>query len=360
MRKIMPIKELYHTWNKLISDLRPDERVTRKRNFLWLLAGLYQSRSVHMSKIAEKVPGLAYLPSKTRRIQRLLDNPAIRVREWYEPIAKAIIRQVTHDQVRLIVDGSKIGFGHQLLLVAIAYRRRAIPLAWTWVKSSRGHSSSRKQTALLSYVHGLIPPKTKVIMVGDSEFGEVGVQKLLKKWRWQYVLRQTGRYHLIPKGQRTSQRLDSLVNKPGEQAWLEGCRLTVKYLYRVNFLAYWKPGEKEPWLLATNLPNPQAVLKAYRLRMWIEETFGDLKRNGFDLESTHLRNFLRLSRLTLAVVLLYVWLVAFGSKVIKSGQRRLVDRNDRRDYSIFRIGRNMVERLLNNEEHLSISLVFYS
>jgi hypothetical protein len=93
--------------------------------------------------------------------------------------------------------------------------------------------------------------------------------------------------------------------------------------------------------------------------MWIEETFGDLKRNGFDLESTHLRNFLRLSRLTLAVVLLYVWLVALGSKVIKSGQRRLVDRNDRRDFSIFRLGRNMIKRQLSNEEPLSIALVFY-
>jgi len=32
-----------------------------------------------------------------------------------------------------------------------------------------------------------------------------------------------------------------------------------------------------------------------------------------DTESTHLVHFLRLSRLTLAVVLLYVWLVAEGS-----------------------------------------------
>ena len=355
----MPIKELYHTWNKLISDLRPNERITRKRNFIWMLVGLYQSRSVHTSKIAEKVPGVARLPSKTRRIQRLLTNPAIRVREWYEPIAKMIIRQVASNQVRLIVDGSKVGFGHQLLLVAIAYRRRTIPLAWTWVKSSRGHSSSWKQKALLNYVHSLIPPKTKVIVVGDSEFGEVEVQKLLKSWHWKYILRQKGRYLFKAKGEHLLHRLDSLVHKPGQKVWLEDCHLTAKYLYPVNLLAYWKPGEKEPWFLATDLSDPQAVLKAYRLRMWIEETFADLKRNGFDLESTHLRNFLRLSRLTLAVVLLYVWLVAFGSKVIKSGKRRLVDRNDRRDYSIFRIGRNMVERLLSNEEPLPISLVFY-
>ena len=212
----------------------------------------------------------------------------------------------------------------------------------------------------MTYVHGLLPTKSRVFRVGDAEFGEVDVQKLLAKWRWQYVLRQKGRYLLQQNGGREDQRLDSLVKKPGQSRWLESCLLTAKYAYPVNFLAYWKPGEKDPWLLATNLTCPQTTRKAYRRRMWIEETFGDLKGNGFDLESTHPRHFLRLSRLTLAVVLSYIWLVAFGSQVIKSGLRYLVDRRDRRDHSIFRIGRNMVERLINNGAKLRISFILYS
>ena len=76
--------------------------------------------------------------------------------------------------------------------------------------------------------------------------------------------------------------------------------------------------------------------------------FGDFKRYSFDLEATQLRHFLRLSRLTLAVCLLYVWLVALGSRVIKRGQRHLVDRTARRDFSIFRIGCNMLARCLSN------------
>jgi len=87
--------------------------------------------------------------------------------------------------------------------------------------------------------------------------------------------------------------------------------------------------------------------------------FGDFKKHGFDLESTHLCHFLRLSRLTLAVALLYVWFVSFGSQVIKKGQRRLVDRPDRRDLSIFCIGYNMAERYLTNHESLFIRLVPY-
>lgn len=355
----MPIRELYHICWKKMTGLRPGERITRIRNFSWLLSGLYASRSVHLSKVAEKIPGTACLPSLTRRIRRLLDNPAIRVREWYEPVARSILQRLATGEIRLIVDGSKVGFGHQLLLVAIAYRRRAIPLAWTWIKSNRGHSSVAKQKALLAYVRRLLPCKSQVLVVGDAEFGEVGLQKMLSRWQWQYVLRQKGRYLLKQKGQDHFQRLDSLVSKANESVWLEDCCLTTKYAYPVNFLAYWKVGEAQPWLLATNLNSAQAVRQAYRRRMWIEETFGDLKGNGFDLESTHLRHFLRLSRLTLAVVLLYVWLVAFGSQVIKSGQRYLVDRSDRRDYSIFRIGRNMVERRLINGSNLRISFVLY-
>jgi hypothetical protein len=343
----------------MLRELRPDERVTRIRNFSWLLVGLYESRSVHLSKVADKIPGTACLPSVTRRMRRLLNNPAIQVRDWYEPLAKTILQQLACGEIRLLVDGSKVGFGHQMLLVAVAYRRRAIPLAWTWVNGSRGHSTSHKQMALLAYVHGLIPANSKVLLVGDAEFGEVEVQKLLQKWHWKYVLRQKGRYLLKQNGRCSFQRLDSLVKKPGQSQWLEDVLLTAKYAYPVNFLAYWKPGEKDPWLLATNLASSQATIKAYRRRMWIEETFGDMKRNGFDLERTHLRHFLRLSRLTLAVVLLYVWLVAFGSQVIKSGQRRLVDRSDRRDLSVFRIGRNMAERRITNGSKLIISFVLY-
>ena len=87
--------------------------------------------------------------------------------------------------------------------------------------------------------------------------------------------------------------------------------------------------------------------------------FADFKRHGFDLESTHLRHFLRLSRLTLLVALLYLWCIAFGTTIIKRGLRYLVDRTDRRDLSIFRIGYDMIERFLTNGKPLVITLLPY-
>jgi hypothetical protein len=93
--------------------------------------------------------------------------------------------------------------------------------------------------------------------------------------------------------------------------------------------------------------------------MWIEEMFGDLKRHGFDLESTMLRHFERLSRLTLAVALLYVWLVSAGTRTVRNGLRHLVDRADRRDLSIFQIGLRYLERCVINDIPFHVILVSY-
>jgi hypothetical protein len=118
-----------------------------------------------------------------RRISRFLGNPTIRVRACFDPLIKPLLDQVgKNGTVHLIVDGTKGGNNHQLLMVSMAYRRRAISVAWTWNKGPRGHSSTRMQLALLSHVRGLLPTDAKVLLVGDSEFGAVAVIKQAEKW----------------------------------------------------------------------------------------------------------------------------------------------------------------------------------
>jgi len=357
----MPINTLYHTWFQRIRELRPNQRITQIRNMVWLIIGIYQSRSVCLSRIAGKIPGRAKLLSTTRRLSRLLDNPAIRVREWYEPIAREWLEtQFWHvGEIRLVVDGTKIGFGHQLLIVCLAYRKRAIPIAWTWVKHVRGHSTAVKQLALLAYVRQLIPKGAAIFLVGDCEFGSVAVLRQLDKWRWFYVLRQktdTGVWFNEKSGW---QMFGSYIHKPGQSFWLGRGYLTASEIYPVNLLVHWEVGEKEPWCLATNLPDLQMALQFYRRRMWIEEMFGDLKKHGFDLEHTMLRHFERLSRLTLAVALLYVWLISIGTRTVRDGLRNLVDRTDRRDLSIFQIGLRFIERCVVNALSFRILLCSY-
>jgi hypothetical protein len=66
---------------------------------------------------------------------------------------------------------------------------------------------------------------------------------------------------------------------------------------------------------------------------------------------------MQLHRLTLAVMLLYVDMLATGTRAIKKGLRHLVDRSDRRDLSIFRIGLYTHDRCLANDLPFSIQLL---
>ena len=357
----MPINQLYHTWICQLCEQRPNTRITRLRNFAWLMIGIYKSRCVHLSKVAGEIPGSAKLLSITKRLSRFLDNPAVRVREWYEPIARRWLQAQWYSlgEVRLIVDGTKIGFGHQLLMVALAYRKRAIPITWTWVKHKRGHSRAVKQMALLNYVRTLLPADAAVFLVGDCEFGSMEVLRWLDQWHWFYVLRQKSDTCVWLEQENAWKSFGSFVTKVSQSHWLGHGFLTVRSIYPTNLLAHWQTGEDEPWCLATNLPDRTMALHCYRRRMWIEEMFGDLKKHGFDLESTRLQDFLRLSRLTLAVAWLYVWLISVGTNAVHRGLRHLVDRNDRRDLSIFQIGFRFIQRRLSNALAISVPLCSY-
>jgi hypothetical protein len=358
---LMPINQMYRTWIRRICELRPKQRITQVRNFVWLVVGMFHSRSVQLSQVAGKVLGPAKNLSTVRRLSRFLDNPAIQVREWYEPIAQQWLEAqfARLGEIRLIVDGTKVGFGHQLLMVSLAYRRRAIPIAWSWVKQVRGHSSGRHQLALLKYVKGLLPKKSIVFLVGDSEFGSILVLQQLDQWHWFYVLRQKTRTCVWDEAHADWRKLGSYVHKAGQSVWWPNTYLTKNEIYPVSVLIHWAKGEKEPWCLATNLPDRTLTLRYYKRRMWIEEMFGDMKRHGFDLESTMLRHFSRLSRLTLAVAFLYVWLLSNGSKFIRAGLRHLVDRKDRRDLSLFQIGFRLLDRKLLNSLSVSVTLCAY-
>ena len=255
--------------------------------------------------------------------------------------------------IRLIIDGSKVGNGHQLLMIALAYRRRAFPLMWTWRKGVKGHAPVHAQIALFAAIRLLIPEQATVIVTGDSEFGSCLLMQRFEKWGWLYALRQKGRYLFSQSKGQQWQRCDTACER-GQSHWFMDIALTQKHQHRCNLLTHWQANCKEPWLIATNLPTARETRLHYGRRMWIEALFGDCKRNGFDIEMTQLQKPKSLNRLVFAIAVLVVWLLSFGSRIVKNGQRYLVDRSDRRDLSLFRIGWDSVERRLANKSSFAI------
>jgi hypothetical protein len=343
----MSIPHLYRSLHEYLMQQLPDDCDSRLSNLIFLMMGIFQSGSVQLNLVARKTPIRAKKLSIVKRFTRFLNNPRVRVRAWYHPFAQTLLHSAANaGPVALIIDASKVAFGFRLVMVSVAYQRRSLPIAWTWGLGSRGHSSTATQVKLLAYVQRLLPSGAGVSLVGDCEFGTSLLIENLTFWRWDYALRQPGDNLVMLRGTGIWQRIDQLPLLKGQLVWIGHLVLTKASPYPTHLVLYWRPSEKKPWYLATNLLNPRQVLRLYRRRMWIEEMFGDLKPHGFDLEASHLRHFLRLSRLTLAVCLLYLWLVALAEHVVTAGLTAEVDRSDRQGLSLFRLGWDFLERRL--------------
>ncbi len=351
---------LYHTIVHQICKWLPDERITRVRNLALLVTGLYLARKVHLALIADEWHLAGRTPSLVNRLRRFLSNPRVSVRDYYLPVAESLVSIFRGLPIRLIIDTTTLGFSARLLTVSIAYRKRALPLAWSVHHGKRGWVFVEEQIALLRYVAELIPKGSEVWLLGDCEFQHVPLISWLAGQGWHYILRQQGRVQVWKPGWAQS-RIDNLGLKEGETRYLGWVRLAAKYHYGpVSMVLRWEKGEDEPWYLVTDVEATPANIRTYKVRMWIEEMYGDMKGHGVDLGATHLRDLDRLSRLVLGVCLLYVWLISLGGWVIKNGERYLVDKRVRRDKSYFRIGWSWLKRRLAQGQSLKLRFVPYA
>lgn len=344
---------LYHSILQRIDGFLPVGRITRCRNLALLMTGLLLARSVHLAQIVRSWPLPAKLMSLANRLRRFLSNERVGCWMLYKPVARHLLQRFegTPTPLRLVLDTTQLGRRHRLLTVSLAYRQRAFPLTWQVVAKRKGHLSAEEQLAVMRRLVPLIealehPPG--VLVLADSEFSSRPFLAFLEEHQWQFIVRLRGHYAVQPRKAAPAcwRRLRDLPLEEGQTCWLGPVYLTRTHAYACHVVLHWSAGEETPWYLVSSQPVSRQTLKHYRLRMWTEELYGDLKGQGFHLEATRLARIERLERLVLGVFLLYVWLLSLGSQVVKNGWRHLVDRRDRRDRSYFRLGFDYLMRCL--------------
>jgi len=146
-------------------------------------------------------------------------------------------------------------------------------------------------------VSQLIPKGRQVWVIGDSGFQHVPLLRWIRRQGWHFVIRLTG-HHKVRWAGGEWIKLADLPLEEGETRYLGGVRLTEKHAYGwVSLVLHWESGEEEPWYLVTDQPADWRTIHLYKVRMWIEELYGDMKGYGFNLEATHLQDLDRLWRL---------------------------------------------------------------
>lgn len=208
-------------------------------NLVRLMEGLFEARSVHLSRIASDITAEAMKLSVVTQLTRFLENGRVKVRQVYEPVARELLRQAAAaGRVVLIIDSTKMGFAAQLVMVSLAYRGRALPLIWTWLEYPKGYSLTATQVELLSALRDWLPPQAQMALVGDSEYGRCWLQEELNFWGWQYALRQSSRNAVWRKQDTGFVSLDHIELRGQGVQWFPHTLLTEENVLPTHLLGW--------------------------------------------------------------------------------------------------------------------------
>jgi len=148
---------LYRKMLAEMEEFLPDARITRVRNMALLVTGLFLAESVHLASLAKKLSLSGRVASLTGRLRRFLKNSDVEASRFYRPVVRTLLSTFEPwQEVRLLLDTTKVGFDHRVLTASLAYRKRALPLCWSVHAGRKGHLPVEEQIRLLRRVRNLL------------------------------------------------------------------------------------------------------------------------------------------------------------------------------------------------------------
>lgn len=111
------------------------------------------------------------------------------------------------------------------------------------------------------------------------------------------------------------------------------------------------------FLIIISFNKPEQAQINYKDRWQIETCFKAMKSSGFDLEKTHLQDVERIEKLTLIVMIAFVWCYKIGIFVHVNIKKIEIKKHGRKAKSIFKCGLSYVANILlnaKNKDHIDI------
>lgn len=309
---------------------------------LWVF-GLFKARSCHLGRVADELPLEGQRDSLIQRLKRWLMHP-IDPQELYLSLVRPWLeRWPANQELVLILDRFSVADRFNVLLLAVAFRGRAIPLTWKLLPH-QGSSSFAYQKQLLEQVR-LLPAKVPVALMGDGEFRSIELFEYAHQHQWDFALGHKGDLRIFREDLDCWQSLKSLSAQPGKPLYLSPVWLSLQESFGpVNLMAFWDEEDRCVRYRFTNRPANGHTLRWSRKRSWIEGLIRDFKSGGFQLDHTRLQHTPRLNRLLLVMATATLWFVAIASRLVKQGQRPQLDNNTKRTHTYFQLGWSWLKR----------------
>lgn len=308
--------------------------------------GIIKGRHSQLNWLAEELSEFGEIETLRKRLNRWLSNDRIDVDEVCEAWVKWVWSGMPAGQrAILLVDETKIGKRMGVLMVSLAYRRRAIPLMWRCYKadSKQAYPEEGQVGMIVTMVERIsrcLPPASQPILLADRGISHSSalIRGLTSRGIC-YLLR------IKDSARFTLENEVSFILKEATRegtAWTaSGTLFTATAQVDTTVNVYWGHAQSEAWCLITN--DPSLTSHVYARRVWQEESFRDLKSGGWQWQTSFIRNPQRASRFLLILAVAYGWVLALGSCLCPSAPSQP-------RYSLFRLGFRWLKLRLNRLE----------
>lgn len=340
---------LYTQVHAKLHTLHPTLHLKRLAVWVWVVVGLIQSQSVHLSEIANCIPNKANAAGRIMRIRRWLASRWIVSRDLYTPIICEVLEPWAGRDVTIMLDGCFIRHKTlQILRLSLSHCYRALPLAWE-VVTNKGNVELDVCDTMLDDVAQLLNRTRRVTFLADRGFRNRAWARKCQTLGWDYIIRIANNTLITFPGGVVA-TAEMLNIKQGEKRYLPNVCITLEADWACNLAITWTRATPtcpaELCVLMTNLRPSGWVLRHYLKRMHIEESFRDDKSGGFDLHASHLSDPKRLDTLLLALSVAVLWIYELGEQALRENERKTVDPAYKRQLSVFQVGWRLLKRLI--------------
>lgn len=353
-------QELYQVFAQKVQEKLSCLKKWQARGLSLMSLGISLSKESQVSKISEELRFAGSFATVEKRLKRWLGNPRIDLDAVFAQWVTWVWEACQLERPILLVDETKIGQRIGVMMISLAYDKRAIPLVWTCYQADNAQAYPKEGQVgmivrMLELVMSHLPKQSRPLIEADRGIGcSSNLMKACQARGWYYLFRI----------QKTSSF--EVSGRPSRQVqdWLERGEVWVNYgtlfskekrQLRSYVFSTWEQGQKEAWHLASN--DPLVDSHTYAQRMWQELSFRDLKTGGWQWQASHLENPQRASLLILAMALAYAWMLSQGTFVLHDeALSQEICAGEPQKYSPFRAGLRFFKQSLENLERVYVGL----
>lgn len=345
--------------NELVSILNEHFKskinLARVKFIAMFIMALCKVQTVTFHKLASAIDSPCDSDSSLRRIQRFIANFSLDS----DLIAKLIFALLPiQGKVQLTMDRTNWKFGDSdinILMLGVVYKGVAFPLLFSLL-AKRGNSNTLERISLINrYIH-LFSFETIECLVADREFVGQDWLAYLNNNNIRYYIRVRNNFRVFVPSK----------NREVKASWLfNTCHINEFRFYpnivRINGQYCYLSGTKlngDDFLIIVSFDMPEKACEFYKQRWQIEMCFKSMKSSGFDIEKTHLTDLDRIRKLTLLIMIAFVWCYKVGIYLHENIKQIIVKKHGRKAESIFKYGLKFIAGCLLNPYNRDVSELF--